>query len=71
MPLYVLKRWHRLVPNPRPTWHLGREIAFIAADDADAIRAVQEQYLEGFSPSDGLATLMNRAGEIIWENPLA
>ena len=69
MPLYFLKRWHRIVPNETPTWHMGREVAFLAADDKDAVRLAQAQ-LAGFDGREGLAILADRTGKVVWENPV-
>ena len=68
MPIYILKRYHRVVPTDSPVWNLGREIAFEAPDDAEAITIAKNQSTADHAPFGGLTIVFDSAGKRLWES---
>jgi len=67
MPIYILKRYHRVLPDDESVWHLGREAAFHATSDAKAIAFAQKQGRTDLAPHGGLAILLDPRGRRLWE----
>ena len=67
MPIYILKRFHTVTPTESKLWHLGRELAFEAASDEDAITQARETHLSDMGTFGGLAVLYHWDGKRIWE----
>jgi hypothetical protein len=67
MPIYILKRYHAVTPTPGKLWHLGREIAFEAADDGDAIAQARNNHLTDIDAFGGLAVLHDGDGRRVWQ----
>ena len=67
MPIYILKRYHRVLPADESVWHLGKEAAFHATTDAKAIAFAQKQDGADFAPHGGLAILFDPRGRRLWE----
>ena len=67
MPIYIMKRYHRVVPTGSPVWNLGREIAFEATDDAEAITIARNQSIADHAPFGGLTIVFDPAGKRLWE----
>ena len=67
MPVYTLKRYHKVVPTDGAVWHLGREIAFEAPADAEAIIFAQGQRRDDLGPG-GLVIVLDPKGDRVWES---
>ena len=67
MPIYILKRYHKVYPTNESIWHLGREAAFHAPSDAKAIAFAQKQDGSDLAPHGGLAILLDPRGRHLWE----
>ena len=67
MPIYIIKRYHRVLPSDDSVWHLGREAAFHATSDAKAIAFAQKQDGPDFARHGGLAILLDPYGRHLWE----
>ena len=68
MPIYILKRYHAVTPAEGQVWHLGREIAFDAANDDSAIALARSAHLADMGTFGGLAILLDRDGKRIWDH---
>ena len=68
MPVYVLKRYHKLIPTSGEVWTLGRETAFEAKDDAEAIATGKFQHATAFRSFGGLTLVIDPDGRRIWES---
>jgi hypothetical protein len=68
MPIYILKRYHKVIPTEGAVWNLGREIAFEASDDAEAIVIARKQHASDHAPFGGLTILFNAEGKRVWES---
>ena len=67
MPIYIIKRYHRVLPGDESVWHLGYEAAFHATSDAKAIAFAQKQDGQEFKQRGGLAILLDPRGRRLWE----
>ena len=67
MPIYIIKRYYKILPGEDAVWHLGREAAFHATSDAKAIAFAQKQDGEDFAQHGGLAILLDPRGRRLWE----
>jgi hypothetical protein len=67
MPIYILKRFHTVTPSETQVWHLGREIAFEAADEHSAIQQAQDKHLADMGTFGGIAILYDWDAKRIWE----
>lgn len=67
MPTYVLKRYQKVVPSVGEVWHLGREVAFEAADEEQAIAHAKEEAAEETAPYARLVVLVDLAGKCLME----
>jgi hypothetical protein len=68
MPVYILKRYRKVIPADDSVWHLGREIAFHATSDQKAIARAQKQDGGDLAPHGGLAILFDPRGRRLWES---
>ena len=69
MPIYTLKRYHKVVPTNGAVWHLGREIAFEAVGDAEATAFAQAQRSDDLG-GGGLVIVLDPKGNRVWENAI-
>lgn len=67
MPIYILKRYHKIIPTQDSIWHLGGEIAFHEISNEKAIARAQKQDGAELAPHGGLAILFDPAGKRLWE----
>ena len=70
MSIYILKRYHKVIPTEGAVWNLGRELAFEAFDDVDAIAIAKKQHASDHAPFGGLTIVLNSDGKHIWESTL-
>ena len=70
MPIYILKRYHKVIPTEGGVWNLGREMAFEASDDSEAISIASKQHASDHAPFGGLTIIFNSEGKRIWESTL-
>ena len=68
MAIYILKRYHKVFPSDGPVWHLGREVAFEAKADAEAIAFAKGQPRDDLP--GGLVFVLNSHGEKVWESSI-
>lgn len=68
MPIYFLKRYHRLVPSDVRMWSLGRETAYLASDDNEAISLAEIQLKSDISPFGTLNVLTDAQGNRLWDS---
>jgi len=68
MPLYFLKRYHKLIPTDGEIWILGKEMAFEAknSDEATAIGRVQPGFT--FAQFGELILIIDTEGKRVWES---
>ena len=69
MPIYILKRYHKVIPTDRAVWHLGREIAFEAQGDTEATAFAQGQRSDDLGPG-GLVLVLDPKGNRVWESSI-
>ena len=67
MPIYFVKRYHKILPTDGEVWYLGREVAFEAADEAQAIAQARNQEAGEVSPYGRLVMLFDLTGRCLLE----
>ena len=68
MPIYILKRYHQVVPTVGKVWSLGRELAFEAPGDVEAISMAEDQCKTDHAPYGGLTIVFGPDGQRVWES---
>jgi hypothetical protein len=68
MPIYILKRYHKVIPTGAAIWSLGRELAFEASDAVEAIILAKNQHAADHAPFGGLTIVLDPDGKRIWES---
>lgn len=68
MPLYFMKRYHRVLPSDGEVWYLGREVAFEAPDEAQAKAQAKKQEAGEVAPYGRLVVLYDLAGRCLMQD---
>ena len=67
MPLYFIKRYRRVLPSDGEVWYLGREVAFEAPDEAQALARAKAQEAGEVAPYGRLVVLCDCTGKCLLE----
>lgn len=67
MPIYVLKRYHKLIPLDGEAWALGRETAFHAQDDNEAVAVGKQQHRPDHTAFGELTLVIDPQGKRVWK----
>ena len=68
MPLYFLKRYHKLIPTDGKIWILGKEMAFEAKNNDEATAIGRVQHGSAFAPFGELTLIIDTEEKRVWES---
>ncbi len=68
MPIYFIKRYHKLIPTDGNVWILGKETAFEAKNDAEAVTIGRVKPRSSFAPFGELTLIIDTEGKRVWQS---